>query len=87
MFARHRLKTQGYIVLYHAIPEEMANSLRPMTRNDQNFWIHDTWDGVLHGEYRLRAFVSDADSQSLSEYLSGTARAFFLLLRRLSGAS
>ncbi|KAG6943119.1 hypothetical protein JG688_00017780 [Phytophthora aleatoria] len=57
----------------------MANNLRPMARNDQNFWIHDTWDGVLHDEYRLRAFVSDADSQSLSEYFERHCKSFFPL--------
>ncbi|KAG3113685.1 hypothetical protein PI124_g6062 [Phytophthora idaei] len=57
----------------------MANNLRSMARNDQNFWIHDTWDGVLHDEYRLRAFVSDAESQSLSEYFERYCKSFLSL--------
>ncbi|KAL3665167.1 hypothetical protein V7S43_009796 [Phytophthora oleae] len=69
MYARHGFNTKGYTVFYHAIPEDVAGHLRSLSRDDQNFWNHDTWYGVLHDEKRFRAFVPDSTSRALSENL------------------
>jgi hypothetical protein len=66
MYARHKLKTRGYVVMYAAVQDHIADYMRSLSRDDQNFWIHETWDGALHDEQRFRAFVPDAPAREIS---------------------
>jgi hypothetical protein len=66
MYARHKLNTRGYGVMYAAVQDHIADYMRSLSRDDQNFWIHETWDGALHDEQRFRAFVPDAPAREIS---------------------
>ncbi|KAL3661843.1 hypothetical protein V7S43_013137 [Phytophthora oleae] len=79
MNAKRRLKTRGYVVLYDAIPDPMSECLLAMSKNEQNFWIHETWDGVVQDDYRVRAFAANNDAEILSEYFERHYRTFFPL--------
>ncbi|KAG6953172.1 hypothetical protein JG687_00012541, partial [Phytophthora cactorum] len=54
IFARHKLKTCVHVVLYRAVPVEVVDTLRSLSRDDQNVWIHDTRDGVSCRDFHIR---------------------------------
>jgi uncharacterized C2H2 Zn-finger protein len=77
MFAHHKLKSRGFVVLYHAVPEPTVDYTRALSRDDQTFWIHDTWDGIVHDKKIFRAFVPETPARELSIGLQRFYKTFF----------
>jgi hypothetical protein len=94
MFAPYNLSTKGYVVLYDAVPDDVKDHLRSLSRESGTPWIKDTVDGINLDLHRSRAFIPDATSRGLTVdpqrqyntfFLAGTATDW-LFLKTFAGA-
>lgn len=76
MFATRNLKANGHVELHRALSGLEANRLRSLARSE-DFWLPDTWDGVLIDEYRSRPALPDDTARDLTVGLEKLIKTFF----------
>ncbi|KAG6942543.1 hypothetical protein JG688_00018058 [Phytophthora aleatoria] len=78
MPAPQKFAKNGFVVLYHAIPEHRLNQLRCQAREDDSLiWFSDRFDDIMDDEDRLQAVVPDRESRELSATLKRYYKTFF----------
>ncbi|GMF15868.1 unnamed protein product [Phytophthora lilii] len=73
----HKFQKKGFVVMYRAVSDDVTDHLRSLARENQNLWVHETWDDALTDDNRVRALVPEETARALSEDLQRFYLTFF----------